>query len=84
MREAILHLRQADPVLAAIIERVGDCRIDYRDPEFESLVRSIVYQQLHGKAAFTILQRLIAAVPGGKLTPESILALTPGHGERRA
>lgn len=76
MREAIRHLQQSDPVLARIIERVGDYRIEFRDPGFQTLVRSIVYQQLSGKAAYTILSRLIAAVPGGQLTPDAILALT--------
>src|SRR5579864_912218 len=76
MREAIHHLQKADPVLAAIIERVGPYRIEYRDPGFESLVRSIVYQQLSGKAAYTILSRFIGAMPDGILTPQSILDLT--------
>lgn len=76
MREAILHLQQSDPVLARIIERVGDFRMEFREPGFQTLVRSIVYQQLSGKAAFTILSRLLAAVPGGQLTPDAVLALT--------
>ena len=76
MREAILHLKQSDPVLAGIIERVGTYRIEYREPEFPTLVRSIVYQQLNGKAAFTILSRLLSAMPDG-LTPDAILSLTP-------
>jgi DNA-3-methyladenine glycosylase II len=74
MQHAIDHLRQADPVLGALIERVGPFVMTYRDPDFETLVRSIVYQQLSGKAAFTILHRLIAAC-GGRLTPEGILRL---------
>jgi DNA-3-methyladenine glycosylase II len=76
MHEAILHLKRSDPVLAGIIERVGEYRIEFRDPGFQTLVRSIVYQQLSGKAAYTILKRLLEAVPGGHLTPEAILALT--------
>ncbi len=76
MQEAIVHLKQADPVLAAIIERVGECRIDFRDPDFQSLVRSIVYQQLNGKAAAIILARLIGALPQGNITPDAILGLT--------
>lgn len=76
MHEAILHLKRSDPVLAGIIERVGEYRIEFRDPGFQTLVRSIVYQQLSGKAAYTILKRLLEAVPGGYLTPEAILALT--------
>lgn len=76
MHEAILHLKRSDPVLAAIIERVGEYRIEFRDPGFQTLVRSIVCQQLSGKAAYTILKRLLAAVPGGHLTPDAILVLT--------
>jgi DNA-3-methyladenine glycosylase II len=76
MRKAILHLKQSDPVLAGIIERVGAYRIEFREPEFPTLVRSIVYQQLSGKAALTILSRLLGAVPDGRLTPDAILSLT--------
>ena len=38
MRKAILHLKKADPTLAAIIARVGPCRISYREPGFATLV----------------------------------------------
>jgi DNA-3-methyladenine glycosylase II len=74
VEHAIKHLRSADPVLAAIIERVGPCKLSYREPVFETLVRSIVFQQLSGKAATTIFNRLVEAA-GGKLTPEAILKL---------
>jgi DNA-3-methyladenine glycosylase II len=43
MRRAVLHLKKADPVLKGLIERVGPCRIAYRPPDFDTLVRSIVY-----------------------------------------
>lgn len=76
MRHAVRHLKKSDPVLAAIIERVGPYRLTFREPTFETLVRSIAFQQLNGKAAKTIFDRLVGAV-GGSLTPESILALTP-------
>lgn len=76
MRKAILHLKTADPVLGGIIEKVGKYRIEYLEPEFSTLVRSIVYQQLSGKAAATIYNRLAAAVgDGGRLSPDLILAL---------
>ena len=58
MRKAILHLKQADPVLAGIIEKVGPYKISYDDPAFASLAEAIVYQQLHGKAAAAIFRRL--------------------------
>src|SRR6266852_6143920 len=75
MRKAVLHLSQSDPVLRAIIERVGPCRIEYGDPEFHSLAEAIVYQQLNGKAAVTIFKRF-AALAGEPLMPEGILKLT--------
>lgn len=78
MKDAILHLKRRDPVLSEIIERVGDYRIQFRDPVFETLVRSIVYQQLSGKVASVIFGRLQAAVSGG-ITPESILKLRPAR-----
>jgi len=75
MRKAILHLKRADPVLAAIIERVGAYRMNYDQPSFASLAEAIVYQQLHGKAAATIFKRLtdLAGLP---LQPEGILKLS--------
>lgn len=76
MRKATLHLKHSDPLLASAIERVGPCRIRYRDPSFDALARSILYQQLNGRAAATILGRLIDAC-GEPLTPEAILRLRP-------
>ncbi|MBV8841275.1 MAG: DNA-3-methyladenine glycosylase 2 family protein [Bryobacterales bacterium] len=77
MKKAIQHLKKADPVMSAIIQRVGPFKIQYRDPVFQSLVRSIVYQQLHGKAALTIFNRLLAAAKADPLTPEAVLRLRP-------
>ncbi len=75
MRQALNHLRKVDPTLAAIIERVGPYRINYDEPAFASLAEAIVYQQLHGKAAATIFNRLtdLAGLP---LTPQGILKLS--------
>ena len=42
MRKAIRHLQAADPVMGGIIERVGRYRIEFHEPGFETLVRSIV------------------------------------------
>jgi DNA-3-methyladenine glycosylase II len=77
MRKAITHLKKADPVMAAIIDRAGSYKIQYREPVFQTLVRSIVYQQLSGKAALTIFNRVAAAVKVDPMTPEAILALRP-------
>ena len=75
MRKAIHHLRKSDPVLRAIIERVGPYRIEYGEPTFHSLAEAILYQQLNGKAAVTIFNRFTAAA-GDPLTPAGILKLT--------
>ena len=77
MRAAINHLTRQDPVLAAIIQATGPCRLEYRQPTFETLVRSIVFQQLSGKVARVIYDRLAAAVPDGEMTPRAILKLRP-------
>lgn len=78
MKEAIEHLRRSDPVLGRIIEQVGAYAIRFRDPDFETLVKSIVYQQLSGKVASVIFARLAAAARG-PLTPENVLKLRPAR-----
>jgi DNA-3-methyladenine glycosylase II len=75
---ALAYLRSADPVLAEIIERVGDYAMQYHEPTFRALVRSIVFQQLHGKAARAIFDRLQQKA-GGEITSESILKLRPAQ-----
>ena len=77
MRKAIIHLKKSDPVMRAIIKRVGAYKIEHSEPGFGTLVTSIVNQQLSGRVADVILGRLIAMLPGGKVTPEAILKLTP-------
>jgi len=78
MRSAVRHLKQSDPVLRAIIERVGPCRMEFGPPEFHSLAEAIVYQQLNGKAAVTIFKRF-TALAGDPLLPAGILKLTEGQ-----
>jgi len=75
MRKAINHLKKSDPVLAAIIERIGPFRMQYGDPTFHTLAESILYQQLNGKAAATIFNRF-TALAGDPLTPQGILKLS--------
>jgi DNA-3-methyladenine glycosylase II len=75
MRKAVNHLKKSDPVLRAIIERVGPCRIEYGAAEFSSVAEAIVYQQLNGRAAATIFNRF-ADLAGRPITPEGILKLT--------
>jgi 3-methyladenine DNA glycosylase/8-oxoguanine DNA glycosylase len=75
VRKALDHLKKSDPVLRAIIARIGPCRMQFGPPEFHNLAEAIVYQQLNGKAAETIFNRF-AALAGEPLTPEGILKLS--------
>src|SRR5436305_7729360 len=58
---ALKQRAAADPTLGKLIERAGPftMRISSTQSPFEALVESIVYQQLHGKAAATIHRRLL-------------------------
>jgi DNA-3-methyladenine glycosylase II len=58
---AIAELSAADPKLGRLIERAGPfaLRLASSQSPFEALVESIVYQQLHGKAAATIHRRML-------------------------
>lgn len=83
-RIAVRHLKRADPKLAAVMERVGPCRFEpmREGTHFEAVLRSIVYQQLSGKAAATIHGRVVNLL-GGTPTPEAVNA-TPDEGFRAA
>lgn len=72
--EAVAHLKAADPKLAILIDRVGPftMRLDPAPSPFDSLLESIIYQQLHGKAAATIHGR-VRAFFGGDPTPQLLL-----------
>ena len=73
---SVRHLKRIDPVLAGVIESVGPCRIRVSSDgtHFQALTRSIVFQQLSGKAAATILSRVTAMFPGGVATPDAVQA----------
>jgi DNA-3-methyladenine glycosylase II len=75
-RSSVRYLKAADPVLAKVISAVGPCRIEVRaeGTHFQALARSIVFQQLSGKAASTIHARFNALCPGGAASPEAVLA----------
>ncbi len=75
--EATAHLTACDPVLAGVITRSGPCvlRPPWGRDLFDALLRSIVYQQLSGKAAETILSRVVALyAPAPTPSPEALLA----------
>jgi DNA-3-methyladenine glycosylase II len=71
--EATERLR-ADPAFGPLVERVGPVRLPAREREpFAALVSAIVYQQLAGKAARAIHDRVVAAL-AGDVRPATILA----------
>lgn len=83
--EASEALATADPALAALMAQVGPfaLRTERLGSLFGALLRSIVFQQLSGKAASTIHGRVAALFPGGE--PEAkAMADLPDHALRGA
>ncbi len=77
MRAAVAALRDADPLLRRLID--GYEPFAFRRTErhpFEALLRAIVYQQLSGRAAGAIYERVAALFDGGRPTPRALAALT--------
>ena len=75
---ALAHLRSKDPVLGRLIDRVeatGEHTFNFRSEgsPFTSLLQSILYQQLHGKAAATIHKRVLAIYGTDAPTPKALL-----------
>jgi DNA-3-methyladenine glycosylase II len=77
LEAASVALAERDPVMAELYRVHGPCRLRSANPDgpYAALVRAIVFQQLHGRAAATIHDRFRALVPG-PLTPEAVLALS--------
>lgn len=73
---AITHLRASDPILSAVIDRVGPFAMEVKKTPglFQALLHSIVYQQLHGKAAAAIHGRVLVELARyGGVTPEALM-----------
>jgi DNA-3-methyladenine glycosylase II len=75
---AARHLARVDPAMGRLIRKVGPSTLRPRSRRtpFESLARAIAYQQLHDKAAESILRRFIALFPGRRFPkPVEVLAM---------
>lgn len=73
--EASLKLLKKDKRFAALIKQHTLVRLGRGMKPFESLVRSIIYQQVSGAAAATIFKRFKALFPGKKFpTPQEVVA----------
>jgi len=77
---AIAHLSSVDRKLAKLIAKTGPCRLQPENTQnlFESLMEAIIYQQLNGKVAATITNRVKA------LFPENTRRVRTRHGEAAA
>jgi len=76
--EALRTLRRADPRMAVLIEKAGPIpeELPVEMTPFVALTRSIIYQQLSGKAAATIHGRVASLFDdGGLADPEQVLAI---------
>jgi DNA-3-methyladenine glycosylase II len=80
---AIRALRAADPVLAALIDAVGDAALAPRPDRpppgehYAALVRTIAGQQLSVRAAQAIWAKLLARFGGRPPTPQEVLDEDP-------
>jgi len=70
----IKYLSQSDLRLGEVIGTVGKYSIKLRKDPFQSLVESIIYQQLAGSAASTIYGRFIKYYNNSPPLPEQILS----------
>jgi 3-methyladenine DNA glycosylase/8-oxoguanine DNA glycosylase len=73
-RRAIAYLTAADPRLAEVIRRVGPWRLKRTTDgtHFDAVCRSIIYQQLSGKAAATIHSRVLGLYGGRAPLPDEL------------
>lgn len=72
---AIAYLRDIDPVMRTVIERVGPCTLTPDPHIFDALVDAIISQQISVKAADAIMSRVRAALPDDAVTPEHMARL---------
>ena len=75
---ALAHLRAADRKLGGLIDRVEEIggftlKLGHSGTPFTSLIESIMYQQLHGKAAATIHKRVLAIYGEDNPEPQALL-----------
>lgn len=69
------HLAKSHPVFRQLIKRFGEIDLPKpkKTPPYEALMRAIAHQQLHGKAAETILGRFFGLYGDKFPSPEQVL-----------
>ena len=74
--EAGLDFLKKDKYMNVLIKKFGRPDFNQWQDYFQSLLRSIVFQQLSGKAAQTIYERLVSLIPKtSNLCPNEVLKL---------
>ncbi|MEM9701988.1 MAG: hypothetical protein AAF907_06050, partial [Planctomycetota bacterium] len=73
---AVQSLREADPALRSVIDRVGPFRLRPERDLFALLVRVVISQQISMAAAKTVANRLKSATPRGRFTAKAISSLS--------
>ena len=73
--EAVRYLSRIDPVMGRLIRGAGPYALPIRSLHnpFEDLARNIIFQQLHGRAAAAIHERVVGLFGKKKLDPQDIL-----------
>jgi len=67
-------LSKQDVLLGILIKSIGNYSIQIHDNQFESLLKSIIYQQLAGSAANAIYSRFLLYYGDSLPTPEQIIS----------
>jgi DNA-3-methyladenine glycosylase II len=83
LKKAVEHLRQKDPALAKVIDASEKLRFAPEGEMFQSLVESILTQQLARAAANAIIGRVKALYPGELITAAALYT-TPVRKLRKA
>ena len=73
---AIRFLRRTDPIMAGVIKRTGPFGLKVKQSGYPVVVQSILSQQISTVAAQTIHRRLQELLPGKKIRPQMLQALT--------
>lgn len=78
MKDIIEHFKAKDPKIYEIMKQNNIQKLSPISPDqyFLRLTREIIYQQLHGKAAKTIFERITKLFPQEKITPEHMATLS--------
>ena len=74
--KSALDILNKDSIMQKLIKNYGPPNFEEKNDYFQSLMRSIVFQQLSGKVANIIYQRLINLLPNNNITPKEVLLLT--------